>query len=49
MEAVVTYLTNTPTPQLPATQMSTLPPKMRTGQQFLKKIVNEFIGCWGVK
>ena len=49
MEAVVTYLTNIPTPQLPAIQMSTLPPKMTTGQEFLRKVVDELIGCWGVQ
>ena len=49
MEAVVTYQTNTLTPQLPATQMSTSPPKMTSGQEFLKKIVDEFIGCWRVQ
>ena len=49
MEAVVTYLTNTLTPQLPATQMSTSPPKMTTGQELLKKVVDEFIGCRGVQ
>ena len=49
MEAVVTYLNNTPTPQLPAIQVSTLPPKMKTGQDLLEKVVEEFIGCWGVQ
>ena len=49
MEAVVTYLTKTLTPQLPATQMSTSAPKMTTGQEILKKVVDEFIGCRGVQ
>ena len=49
MEAVVTYLTKTLTPQLPATQMSTLAPKMTTGQDILKMVVDEFIGCRGVQ
>ena len=49
MEAVVTYLTNTPTPQLPAIQVSTLAPKMTTGQDLLKKVVGESISCWGVQ
>ena len=39
MEAVVTYRSKTPTPQVTATQMLTLP----------TKIVDEFIGCWGVQ
>ena len=37
MGAVVTYQTNTPTPRQPAIQVSTLPPKMTTGQDLLKK------------
>ena len=49
MEAVVTYKTNTPTPQLPAIEVSTLPPKMTTGQDLLKKVVEEFINCWGMQ
>ena len=48
MEVVVTYLTKTPTPQLPVIQMSTLPNKMTTGQAFLKKVMDEFICCWGL-
>ena len=47
MEAVVNYLTNTPTPQLPAIQMSTLPPTVKTRQKFLKNGVFHFIICWG--
>ena len=31
-------------PQLPAIQMSTLPPKMNTGQGLLKKVVDEVSG-----
>ena len=49
MEAVLTYLTKTLTPQLPATQMSTPAPKMTTGQEILKKVVDEFIGCRGLQ
>ena len=49
MESVVTYQTKKPTPQLPAIQVSTLPSKMRTGQDLQKKVVEEFIGCWGVQ
>ena len=49
MEAVVTYLTNTPTPQLTAIQVSTLHPKMTTGQDLLKKVVEEFISYFGVQ
>ena len=47
--SVVTYFTNTPTCQLPATQMSICPIKMTTGQEILKKVVEKFIGCWGVQ
>ena len=35
MEAVVLYLTYTPAPEVPAIQMSTLPPKMTMGLDFL--------------
>ena len=35
MEAVVLYLTNTPAPEVPAIHMSTLPPKMTMGLDFL--------------
>ena len=49
MEAVLTYLTKTLTPELPPTQMSTSAPKKTTGQEILKKVVVEFIGCRGVQ
>ena len=39
MGAVVTYLTYTHKPQLPAIQVSTFPPKMTTGQDLQKKVV----------
>ena len=35
MEAVVLYLNNTPTPEVPAIHMATLPPKMTIGLDFL--------------
>ena len=49
MGAVVTYQTNTHTPRQPAIQVSTLPSKMTTGQDLLKKVVEEFISCWRVQ
>ena len=45
----MTYLTNTLTPQLPAIQVSTLPAKRTIGQDILKKVVMDFIACWGVQ
>ena len=29
--------------------MLTLPPKMTTVQEFMKNVVEEFIGCWGLQ
>ena len=49
MEAVMTYQTSTPKPQLPAIQGSTLPSKMKTGQDLLEKVVEEYINSWGMQ